>query len=94
MLGILIRAVRDRAEVGCGCDDTLGKQKSGSQLAISAGRPHDDRERPAVQPDLERFLGRGAIGGQRLFGAAHASYVDGAERGLGHCLETLTNRRV
>ena len=82
---------RDRAEVGCGRDDTLGKQKPGRQLRSAPGSPHDHREPPAVEPDLERFLGRGAIGGQRLFGAAHARNVNGAEGGFRHCLETLTN---
>ena len=36
----------------------LRQEEAGGERAILAGRAHDDGERAAVQPDVERLLGR------------------------------------
>ena len=72
--------MRDRAEIVGARNDPLGQQESRSQLAIRAGRAHDDREPAAVQPDFERLLGRRAIDLRGAIAARHADHTDGAER--------------
>ena len=54
-------AVLDGAESSAVAHDAFRQQEAGRERAIVAGRPHDHRERPAVQPDLERLLHRGEI---------------------------------
>ena len=78
-----IVAVLDRPEVVAAADHALGEQKPGRQLAIGARRAHDHRERAIVQTDLERLLGRRAVGVGAALAPANADDVDGAQR-LGH----------
>ena len=70
------------ADVVAARDDLLGQQEPERQLAIGAGRPHDDRERLPVQPDLERLLDDRAVGRGGRFLAAHAHDVDRRQRFL------------
>ena len=44
------------AELVAAAHDVLGEQKPGRQLAVSAGRAHDDGERRAVDTDLHRLF--------------------------------------
>ena len=52
-------------------NDSLRKEESGGQLAVGAGRPHDDGERATVQAHLQRFFDR-----RRIFAGAAASAPD------------------
>ena len=65
----------DARNVPGAADDPLGHQEAGDQVAIVAGRPHEHRERLAVDADLQRLLdGRGVD--QALAGAV-AQPLDG-----------------
>jgi hypothetical protein len=57
-----VLAVLDRPEVVAASNDPFGQQKSGRELTVEARRAHDDGERPAVQSDFKRLLGRSTIG--------------------------------
>src|SRR5438045_8124385 len=84
MLRGWIGTVLDRAELTGVGQHAFGKQEASGQLAIRAGRTHDDGKRAPVQPDLERLFGGGAIGRTAQFVSAHASDVDGAKRAISH----------
>ena len=57
-------------------DDAFGEQKPRGQIEVRSGRPHDHRERLAVQADLEgRFLGD-AVGRRRGSLRARPQHVD------------------
>lgn len=53
--------VFDRADVVCVPNQALGEEESGRESAIVARRPHDNGERPALQPDFERLLDNSRI---------------------------------
>ena len=57
--------MRDGPEIVGAGDDALGEQEAGGELAVGARGPHDHRERLAVQPDFERFLGGGESDSRR-----------------------------
>ena len=74
-----VRAVRDRAQIVGGPNHALREQEAGGELAVGAGRAHDDRKRSIVQPDLERLLGGRLIAPAR---ALRASHLDDGDRPL------------
>ena len=55
------RAVLNGPEVVRRLQHPFGKQEAGGQFSIGSRCSHDDGERPAVESNLERLLGRGAI---------------------------------
>src|SRR5215471_8962358 len=72
-------AVLDRADVVRRSDDALREQEPRRQLAVLPRRAHDDGERPAVEADVERFLGRGGVHAARDAGALDAGDLDRAD---------------
>ena len=73
-----VPAVLDGAEVVVRSDDAFGEQEPRRELAVGPRRAHDDRERAAVQPDLERLLGRGDVLSDARRGATDARHADTA----------------
>jgi hypothetical protein len=64
---------------------TLPTAGSRRQLAVQPGRSHEDGEGPAVQPDLERLLGRGQIvSGPVVPPSARSRDPHGLEQGAMH----------
>ena len=73
-----------------GPDDALRIQQAESKLDVRAGRAHDDRERLAIEEQLERFFGDNGIRRLGPFTRRKAADAQPWRRGLGH----VTGRRA
>ena len=77
---IRMAAVLDRADVVGRPDDTLGVKESCGERLVVARRPHDDRERLSVQPNVERLLRRGGVLGDDAAAVTRADDLYPADR--------------
>src|SRR5262249_10438262 len=74
LVGVL--AMLDGAAVACRADDALPEEEAPPPRALPSRRPHDDRERAAVKPDVERLLGGGGVDVAGDASAGHARHLD------------------
>ena len=79
-------------------DDALGGEEAVHEVEVVAGRAHGDRQRGAVQPDLQRLLGGHRVGpggvlrsadAQHRRPARHSSHAEDGTQPYGSRMSTL-----